>query len=183
VYPGTVGQFQRLSQPPSRGATRRRFRLRRSGAMPRCRGDGFGGRKSPPDAAAPPPGWVTGCCSPRQTCAEPRRGRTVPDPARRARRVSDPLDAAARQRLIGGGYPIWVADRVVFPMTGSADGGKVGNWAATTTTEPSSTPPPGPGPPYRISATAAAASKGSDPPHDRYRAEERATVTRAECRS
>lgn len=27
-----------------------------------------------------------------------------------------------------GGYPTWVADRVVFPMTGSADGGKVGNW-------------------------------------------------------
>lgn len=27
-----------------------------------------------------------------------------------------------------GGYPVWVADRVVFPMTGSADGGKVGNW-------------------------------------------------------
>lgn len=27
-----------------------------------------------------------------------------------------------------GGYPVWAADRVVFPMTGSADGGKVGNW-------------------------------------------------------
>jgi len=27
-----------------------------------------------------------------------------------------------------GGYPVWVADRVVFPVTGSADGGKVGNW-------------------------------------------------------
>jgi hypothetical protein len=26
-----------------------------------------------------------------------------------------------------GGNPVWVADRVVFPMTGSADGGKVGN--------------------------------------------------------
>jgi hypothetical protein len=27
-----------------------------------------------------------------------------------------------------GGNPVWVADRVVFPSTGSADGGKVGNW-------------------------------------------------------
>ncbi len=27
-----------------------------------------------------------------------------------------------------GGNPVWVADRVVFPMTGSEDGGKVGGW-------------------------------------------------------
>lgn len=27
-----------------------------------------------------------------------------------------------------GGYPVWVAQRVVFPMTGSEDGGEVGNW-------------------------------------------------------
>lgn len=27
-----------------------------------------------------------------------------------------------------GGYPVWAADRVVFPLTGSEDGGKVGNW-------------------------------------------------------
>lgn len=27
-----------------------------------------------------------------------------------------------------GGNPIWVAGRVVFPMIGSQDGGKVGNW-------------------------------------------------------
>ena len=27
-----------------------------------------------------------------------------------------------------GGNPVWVSHRVVFPQTGSADGGKVGNW-------------------------------------------------------
>jgi len=32
------------------------------------------------------------------------------------------------QSDIIGGNPVWVHDLVVFPMTGSADGGEVGNW-------------------------------------------------------